>query len=476
MYMAFLYAYFTWLALQNFLLPLAYQQGWLSAASVGVLMAGKEVVMVLALLALGYRAFQKGWRFNAADKFALAYATLLVLYLVFAPLVLGATVPFFIRAVSLRYLIALVVFYFWGRLSFLEMGELRSLVRFIVVLQIAAALFGMFEWSFLPLSFWRDTVGAGVFMTDVKGLPEGINVFDGLPINMVRADIRRSISTYGDPLAMGIACVFPLLLCLAWLLQDKNFASSAKRRRWWMALIAIGIGLLLTNGRESIAATLLGLVLLASWAGKAKSLVVPALVVVTAVLTIPSVWGLIMDTVTFREGSASTHLQFLQSGWESAPKLLMGKGLGEAGGWAGSLAGVESDVGENSYFELMGQAGLLSVVLLVGFLVAIHKQARWFAKRIPDKLISAALVATAANIAGRLVMAVFSPSFFAVIPMASFFFLCGAMFTTLQRLGLKPGMVFRPAALYARGGFGRLRKLVPHGAMHALPPERGAET
>ncbi len=463
MYIAFLYAYFTWLALQNFLLPLAYQQGWLSAASVGVLMAGKEVVMVLALLALGYRAFQKGWRFNAADKFALAYAALLVLYLVFAPLTMGATVPFFIRAVSLRYLIALVVFYFWGRLSFLEMGELRGLVRFIVALQIGVALFGIFEWSFL-------------FMTDVKGLPEGINVFDGLPINMVRSDIRRSISTYGDPLAMGIACVFPLLLCLAWLLQEKNSALGAKRRRWWMALTAIGVGLLLTNGRESIAATLLGLVLLAAWAGKAKSLVVPALVAVTAVLTIPSVWGHIMDTVTFREGSAQYHLGYLQSGWNEAPKLMVGKGLGEAGGWGASLAGVESDVGENSYFELMGQAGLLSVVLLVGFLVAIHKQARWFSGRIPDKLIAAALAATAANIAGRLVMAVFSPSFFAVIPMASFFFLCGAMFTTLQRLGLKPGMVFRPAALYARDGLGRLRKLVPRGAMHVLPSERGAET
>src|SRR5215469_9061781 len=143
MYLAFLCIYFIWLALQNFLLPLAYQQGWLSFASATMLMATKEVVMMLALLALGYRAFQKGWRFNAADKFALAYAALLVLYFAFAPLLLGSTVPFFVRIVSLRYLIALVAFYFWGRLSYLELGELRKVIRFVLGLQVAVALFGI---------------------------------------------------------------------------------------------------------------------------------------------------------------------------------------------------------------------------------------------------------------------------------------------------------------------------------------------
>ncbi|HKV95670.1 MAG TPA: hypothetical protein VJW20_24205 [Candidatus Angelobacter sp.] len=440
MYLALLYIYFTWLALQNFLLPLAYQQGWLPAGLVVALMGLKEVVMMLALLALGYRAFHKGWRFNAADKFAFAYAALLVLYFAVAPLFLGSTVPFFVRVVSLRYLIALVVFYFWGRLSYLELAELRRFIRFVVVLQVAVALFGIVEWNFLPLSFWQDTVGIGAFMTDVKGLPEGLNVTDGLPINMVRSDIRRSISTYGDPLAMGIACVFPLLVCAAYLFGG---FSGFKRRKWWIACWIIAIALLLTNGRESIAVALLGIALVGLWTGKAKSLLIPAILAAIVVLSIPAVWSHITDTVTFKEGSASTHLQVLYSGWESAPKLLIGKGLGEEGGWAKSLAGVDSEVGEDSYFELMGQAGLMSVLLLVGFLFALHKQGLWFAKKIPDKFISAVFLAVAANIIGRIIMAVFSPSIFAVVPMASFFFACGTSFTTMDRLGLRPGRVFR---------------------------------
>jgi hypothetical protein len=445
MYLAFLYMYFTWLALQNFLLPLAYQQGWLSASTVGLLMAGKEAVMVLALLALGYRAFQKGWRFNAADKFAFAYAVLLALYLAFAPLVLGSTVPFFIRAVSMRALVSLVIFYFWGRLTYLEMGELKKFIRFVLGLQICVAIFGLMEWAFLPTSFWSETVGVGNFMLDVKGLLDGMNVLDGLPANMFRFDIRRIISTYGDPLSMGIACVFPLLLCVAWLLLRKRSINDRNSRlKWLVAATVLAVALLLTIGRESIGAAFLGAALLVWWAGKAKGFVAPAVLIVFMLMLVPQFWTNFVETVTFRESSAAEHLQFLQSGWGEAPKLLVGKGLGESGGWAYSLAGVESEVGENSYLELMGQAGLLAVLFLVGFLIASCRWNLWYAKRIPDPLISAALYAAAANIAARATMAMFSPSLFGVVPMASFLFLCGAGFTAMERMGLKPGLVLRP--------------------------------
>ena len=111
--------------------------------------------------------------------------------------------------VSMRSLVSLVLFYFWGRLSFFDLRQMRYLVRFVVGLQVVVALFGIYEWWFLPASFWSDTVGAGTFMLDVKGLLANQNVVNGLPSNMFVFGIRRSISSYGDPLAMGIASVFP---------------------------------------------------------------------------------------------------------------------------------------------------------------------------------------------------------------------------------------------------------------------------
>src|SRR5215472_11470835 len=272
MYMVFLFIYFAWLALQNFLLPLAYQQAWLSGGTIGLLMVGKDLVTVLAVLALAHRVLQKkGWRFNAADKFALVYGILLVVYFAFAPLVLGATAPFFIRLVSVRSLISFVLFYFWGRLTYLEIAELKSFIRFVLGLQIGVALFGLFEWTVLPTSFWSETVGAGKFMLDVKGLLEGLNVVDGLPSNMFRFEIRRIISTYGDPLAMGIACVFPLLLCVAWLLKREHLeADRGQKRKWLWAAAILALTLFLTIGRESIGVALLGAALLVWWSGKAK--------------------------------------------------------------------------------------------------------------------------------------------------------------------------------------------------------------
>jgi len=311
-------------------------------------------------------------------------------------------------------------------------------------MQTAVALFGIYEWFFLPASFWSDTVGAGTFMLDVKGLLENQNVVDGLPSNMFRFGIRRVISTYGDPLAMGIASVFPLLVCSAWLARHRTTISN-KISSWkpWTATLVIAAALLLTIARESIGAALLGMVMALWWSEKSSRLIVPTIVILIVVSLLPQVWGYAARTVTFQEASASTHLNFIRKGWNQLPVLLPGKGLGEAGGWAFSLAGVESEVGESSYFELMAQTGLVSVLLLLGFLGSVAKTMLRYSRQLPDELLSAAFVASAAHVVCRSIMGVFSPSLFGVIPLASFFFFCGAAFTTMQRLQLNPHLVAR---------------------------------
>lgn len=433
--------YFTWLAVQNFVLPWAYRQHWLAASSVALLMSCKEAILVIVIAGLLYRVFKKDWRFQASDKFAAAYILLLVSYLVFAPSVLGSTASFDLRMISLRSVISLALFYLWGRLCCLEIDELRRLVRFVVGLQVAVALFGLGEWLFLPASFWSETVGIGTFMLDVKGLLEGQNVIGGLPSNMFHFGMRRVISTYGDPLAMGIASVFPLLLCIAWLCRKGPRAGSSFL--WWLAAGLIAAALLLTVGRESIGAAVLGTALLTWWSGRSRRLAVPIVATVIALLLLPQVWAYISATLTFQEGSAATHLRFLYSGWNQLPKMLLGKGLGEAGGWAFSLAGVQSEVGESSYFDLMAQTGVLSVILLLGFLLTTARAAFALAKKFPEPLISATLLAVAAHLVSRSALAIFSPSLFGVVPLASFFFLCGAAFTTLQHMAAQPRIVAR---------------------------------
>jgi hypothetical protein len=444
MYLFLLCLYFAWLAAQNFVLPWIYQQQMASAATVGVLMASKEAVLALALVLLAHRALDHGWRLRAVDLLALAYAGLLILYVPLGPALLGSQATLALRLISLRSLIALVLFYFWGRLSFLAVRGLRQLIWFVLGLQATVAVFGLCEWFFLPASFWSDTIGVGRFMLDVKGLLDGQNVINGLPGNLYQFGVRRVISTYGDPLAMGIASVFPLLLGLAVGLRDRPLAGGhGFRWRLWIPVALVAAALLLTLGRESIAAAGLGVLVLLWWSGQFRRALVPALLAFVSVLCLPQLWTYAAQTISFRESSAALHLRFLRSGWKQIPNLLLGKGLGEAGGWAFSLAGVQTAVGESSYFDLMAQTGVLSVVLLSGFLIALAQTARKRSCAFPDPLISAALLAAAAHVLARSVVAIFSPSLFDVVPLASFFFLCGAAFTALDRGVARPALAAR---------------------------------
>jgi hypothetical protein len=444
MYLFLLYFYFLWLAVQNLVLPWLYQQRLLSGSAVGVLMAGKEIILVLALLLLAYRIFRKDLRLEAPDYFALAYTLLLTAYLFLGPSLLGATAPFALRMISLRGLVMLALFYFWGRLSLLTIRELHRFIAYLIGLQFAVAAFGLFEWLFLPTSFWSGTVGAGTFMLDVKGLLEGRNVVNGLPSNMFQFGIRRLISTYGDPLAMGIASVFPLLICVAWLARGRTAIPAHNYRiHLWTSIAVIGAALLLTIGRESIGTAVLGVVLLLWWSGKLSRMAIIVFGLALAMLLAPKIWSDAAATLTFREGSAATHLSLLESSWKKLPEMVWGMGLGEAGGWAFSLGGVDSGIGESSYFDLMAQTGMLSAVLLIGFLLSSAKLGLEHCRRLGDPLIASAFAAAAAHIVARSLLAVFSPSLFAVIPLASFFFFCGAGFTVMQRLQLRPTLVAR---------------------------------
>lgn len=419
--------------MQNFLLPWSYRQGLLPVFWLTLLMASKEAILVAAIVLLSFRVRRRDWQWLAPDRFAIAYIALLTFYLLL-PGIFHSNAPFALRMISLRSVVSLALFYFWGRLSFLTIRQLRGFLRFLVGLQVAVAGFGIFEWLALPDTFWSDTVGIGTFMLDVKGLLDGQNVINGLPSNMFRLGVRRLISSYGDPLAMGIAGVFPLLFCVAWLLRNSK---SGRRWIWQISAVAIGVALLLTLGRESIGAAVVSCILLLWWAGKFRGYVSAVAVVALLLLMLPQIWSFGAQTLSFREESSATHLNFLAEGWRQIPKMLVGKGLGEAGGWAYSLAGVQSDTGESSYFDLMAQTGLASVVLLLGFLFSTARQAFRESRKIFDPLITAALTAATAHIIGRSLMAVFSPSLFGVVPLASFFFFCGVVFTTLQRTRLQ---------------------------------------
>jgi hypothetical protein len=433
MYLNFLKLYFSWLALQNFLLPWMLSADLLPLKAFALLLGSKEVILIGALVLLMPRLLQPGWHWIAPDVWAVAFTLLLISYLLFAPALLGSTAPLTLRLISLRPIVFMVLFYFWGRLSKHSTNELSHLLKFAIALQACIAVFGILEWAFLPSTFWSNTVELGRFMLDVKGLAEGWNVESGLPSNIFKFGVRRLIATFGDPLSMALASVFPLVLGVAYWLPRKYDNSSIPL--WIKAsAIFIGLALLLTLGRESIVVALCSLLLVSHLRKKASTTFLLAGSGAMLVLLLPFVAGTIWQSLTFQEDTAATHLSFFTQNFAETSKFLLGRGLGEAGGWAFSLAGIESSVGESSYYELMAQTGMLSVLLMVGFLSSIAARAFRLSELVPERLSAAAMIAIAATIVCRMAGAFFSPSLFAFIPMAILYYIAGAAFSAWRPL------------------------------------------
>jgi hypothetical protein len=111
----------------------------------------------------------------------------------------------------------------------------------------------------------------------------------------------------------------------------------------------------------------------------------------------------------------------MQEAIENLDQYLLGRGIGQAGGYA-NLEGVSAEgVGENSYMALMGQVGLLSVVLFLGFLGStVVTLARGATAQ--QNILAAAL---AAALFGRCCGALFSESIFGFTGTAPLFLFAG---------------------------------------------------
>src|SRR5262245_13909602 len=118
---------------------------------------------------------------------------------------------------------------------------------------------------------------------------------------MFQSGLRRFVSKYGEPLAMGIASGFSLLVCTAAYLR-RSFSQNV--RNFWLPPGAIiAVALVLTIGRESIGAAGFGVLVLFWLEGKLRHSALPLIMVGVAFLLLPQVWNYVADTINFREAS-----------------------------------------------------------------------------------------------------------------------------------------------------------------------------
>ncbi|HET7368328.1 MAG TPA: O-antigen ligase family protein [Gaiella sp.] len=372
------------LALHNLAMSLLWQAG-VRGGALDVVAAWKEAVLVVAFVA-AVAAVGSMPQLLWADRLALAYGALVVLYWALPQSWLGGSATAKGELYALRHHLLPLGAYALGRLVTLDRTWWRRIGVTIVAVGCGLAAWGLVDVYLVPLQWWRDS-GVPDWFHEQLGLT--YRCLSYLPENWIlntdeESPVRRLVSTFLSPLATAYMLVVACLLLAA-----------VRPRRWTVAAAALAYaGLLWTHTRAAFIALPAGLLVLAALrrsvplAGLAAGSVVASVVFVAVFQTIgPQTSYSASELLCLRENAAvegeasddpfsagesstSSHLTALRDGIRTVARHPWGYGLGNSGVSA-SRTGVEVKAGESSYTELGVDAGVLGLAAFAGWLVAL---------------------------------------------------------------------------------------------------------
>ncbi len=378
-------AFVVGLALHNLVLATLWDVG-VRGSALDVVAGWKDALLLLALLVAlagaGHVPFSL-W----ADRFALGFAGVVVLYWLLPQSWLGGEATERGQLFALRHHLLPVAAYFLGRLLVLTPRAWRRVSLVLVGSAVAVAVWGLVEVYLVPLQFWRDSGVPGWYQEQLgltyrglSGLPENWVLNTGDELNPV----RRLVSTLLSPLATAYLLVVVLLYLVA-----------RPRSRWAIAAALVAYaGLLWTHTRAAWIALALGLVVLAAAQRRLLPVALAAAVLVAGVGFVkafpdigPSTRYTQSELEYLRQNAAASpdvdadplgggdsstrsHLRNLRDGVRVVLEHPQGFGLGNAGVSA-SRTGAPVRAGESTYTELGVDAGLVGAALFVAWLGAV---------------------------------------------------------------------------------------------------------
>lgn len=380
-----LYAFIVALPLHNLVMAGLWDAG-VRGLALDVVSAWKEVLLALALAAVVWRHRGIPFKATATDWLAFAYAGFVILYAVIPQDWLGGEASARSVLYALRHDLTPVAAYFLGRGLTLSAAERRRVGLLILAIAAAVAAWGLVDVYAISLQTWRDSGVPGWFREQLGLEYEGLS---GLPENWVynpgdERPLRRLVSSFLSPLATAYLLVVAILVAASW-----------QRGGRWLPVVTslLGIGLLFTYSRTSIAALALGLVVLAyalrTWWAVAAAVVLvatafffvraypdfgPETRFTAAELEIQREGGreepTSGDPTSLDEASVDSHLDNLRDGIRTVVHHPWGYGLGNAGVTA-KRTGTEIKAGESTYTELGVELGVLGMLAFVAWNVSL---------------------------------------------------------------------------------------------------------
>lgn len=237
----------------------------------------------------------------------------------------------------------------------------------MIALGLASTLFGY--WDRANTEFWTDVIAYGDYLWDIKGVFEGYDPEDFLPFNFFGFEgSRRAAGLPAAPLAQG-----------SYLATAAAFGYAFLRRRSFPAaagvLVICSLGVLASGTRGAVLMLAVALPIQLLLTARTLPRLVSGLGVLVVVggLGAGSMGTMISYTLGLQDGSTVGHIDALSANIaDIGSVILVGEGVGEAGGERADLGLELAGGGEGAFFTIayqIGVPGALLFLLLYGLVV-----------------------------------------------------------------------------------------------------------
>lgn len=359
-----------WIPLQTPVALVVFQYGHFLVLA-RVLLLLKDVAAAALILYLFARYWRR-IRFHWFDWAAAAYAVLLIVYSV-VPWLLGSHLSLLSVAASAREYVLPVELYALGRLAVAAGVDVRRLVRWFLAVAAVAAAFTVFEYVFLPVTFWSSTMNMVSFVHSVQGVPgatslQFISILGQYGVGK-NAIFPRAIGPFTHPVGTAHYFVLPLILSVAASFLALN--SGRRKEAVWMVALAIlfAAAVITPISRGAWIAAGLGVF--------ACGLIYRRLVISTAAVALTAMLLLSVQPFNFAitsawnqtDSSAAAHTEAIQHGTQVIRSNPLGVGVGQADQFGQIFSGGEGGAGENTYIALLVSVGPFGLLAFLVFMV-----------------------------------------------------------------------------------------------------------
>lgn len=331
----------------------------LGSSEIKAMVAIKDVAAVSFFLALVVYNYRIVTRLKIPDVIAISFVILLLFSLI------TSSAPMFLKLLSVRESINIVLFYFIGRLIAFKIFDYEKLYKALIVVVFIYVVIAIVDRLCITSQMW-ETVGAFKY---IEGKFD-VNYLNGFPVNWstyLTSDVtaRRTVGSILEPTSFSRLLA---VLILAMMFLPRAYNKYKNKTVILMVLMSI-IVLFLSFSRGGIVIFFMGLSVYVFFKSSSASrflVMFIMLIIVYLVINNSSLFSL-------ESGNSIRHLTGLANGVGSIKANFMGHGIGSSGQMAASygMDQIDDVIGESYIGSLSYQLGTPGLTIFSIFFFSI---------------------------------------------------------------------------------------------------------